>query len=713
MLEIIPVFIWWLLVEVIGLLSIPIVFRICKNLPDNGYSISKILGMLLVTYIAWIIVNVGVLEYGIFSILLSVSIITLISIYLFTKEIKNIKKFFYEKKKLILIIEGLFLLSYLFFVIVRYYDNSILDAEKPQDFMYINGILRSTKFPLNDPWYTGKPAQYYYFGYTIVATLTKLTNINSAITYNLFLATLFALTVSLSFSIVYNLTKKFSYGILGIILVAIIGNLRGITQVISSGKFLPLDYWLSAHYIIPGTINEFPYFSFLHADLHPHVIAIPFTILCITLILNIFKSKEKGLKIFGSSKILGLFIITISVGGLSFMNTWDFPTYLFLTVLVIGVQQYLTYKKMNFSFIKNAGFLILLVILLSFLLYLPFHLSMNTIKSLGIVQQRTEIQYFLMIYLLFLSIIVPFLILEIKTLKKWNRDLFIGILIILIILIALTREAIILILLLLSMCGIALIKNLFSRNIQDEHLFSEILLFVGLSLTLGIEVVYIRDAFIGDLARVNTVFKIGMQIWILFAISSSYLFYYLKNNFFKGFKLITSKIWLIIFSLLLLSSLIYPIFATITKVNNNYDFFGKTATLDGRAWMKTVDVCDYDSIKWINENIKGTPVILEAVGNSFTWTSCVSFNTGLPNVLGWKGHEEQWRINNLNEINERAKDVDTIFTTVDTGLMKKYNISYIYIGKLEKDKYPTESLNKFEKFEKIYENLKVKIYKVS
>lgn len=707
------ILIWWILIEILGFLTIPLVFKICKNLPDHGYSISKILGILLVSYITWIIVNTGILEYGNFAILLSILIIVVISIYFLKKDVKNIKNIFREKKKFILIIESLFLLAYLFFIVVRYYDSSIIDAEKPQDFMFVNGILRTTKFPLNDPWYTGKPSQYYYFGYIIVATLTKLSNINSAITFNLSLATLFALTVTLSFSIAYNLTKKFSYGILGIILVTIIGNLRGLFQVISQGKFLPLDYWLSAHYIIPGTINEFPYFSFLHADLHPHVIAIPFTIMCITLALNIFKSKERGLRIFGDSKILGLFILAISIGALSFMNIWDFPTYLFLAVLAIGIQQYSMSKKINFSFIKNTGFLIISVIILSVIFYLPFYLSVNSVKNLGIVEKRTEIQYFLTIYLLFLSVIVPFLILETKSLKKWNKDLFIGLSIFLLILIALTREAMILVIFLLGMCGILLIKKLISKVTPDEHLFSILTLFIGLLLALGIEVVYVHDAFVGDLARVNTVFKIGMQIWILLAISSSYFLYHLRNYSFKNFKTKTAKVWLIIFSFLLLSSLIYPIFATITKTENNHNFFGKTATLDGRAWMGSNDACDYDSIKWINENIKGTPVTLEAVGNSFTWTSCVSFNTGLPTVLGWRGHEEQWRINNLNEISDRAKDVDKIFTTADAGLIKKYNITYVYIGKLERDKYPEESLNKFDNFEKVYENLKVKIYKVN
>jgi len=165
---------------------------------------------------------------------------------------------------------------------------------------------------------------------------------------------------------------------------------------------------------------------------------------------------------------------------------------------------------------------------------------------------------------------------------------------------------------------------------------------------------------------------------------------------------------------LISSSLVYPIFATYTKTRNNYNFFGKIATLEGRNYLNNQDFCDYDAVKWINENIRGTPVILEAKGQSFQWTSCVSFNTGLPTLIGWEGHEQQWRPDELDKIAQRVKDIDIIYNNTDIGLIRKYDISYIYVGKLEKDKYSLESLNKFNNlFNLVYNTSKTKIYKVN
>jgi len=253
--------------------------------------------------------------------------------------------------------------------------------------------------------------------------------------------------------------------------------------------------------------------------------------------------------------------------------------------------------------------------------------------------------------------------------------------------------------------------NLKENNL--ENIFALILFLASLGLLILIEFFFVDDAFVGDLERVNTVFKIGMQIWVLISLSSVYFLYYIKKNFLAD-KLILNKIFNLILILLISSSLVYPIFATYTKTRNNYNFFGKIATLEGRNYLNNQDFCDYDAVKWINENIRGTPVILEAKGQSFQWTSCVSFNTGLPTLIGWEGHEQQWRPDELDKIAQRVKDIDIIYNNTDIGLIRKYDISYIYVGKLEKDKYSLESLNKFNNlFNLVYNTSKTKIYKVN
>jgi len=121
-------------------------------------------------------------------------------------------------------------------------------------------------------------------------------------------------------------------------------------------------------------------------------------------------------------------------------------------------------------------------------------------------------------------------------------------------------------------------------------------------------------------------------------------------------------------------------------------------SLDGIDYMKTAREQDYNAIKWINDNIRTSGTILEKPGKSFSYESRVSANTGLPTVIGWQGHEYTLR---LIWYQERTNDVDTIYQTLENekalSLLKKYNVSYVYIGLLERSAYPEDGLKKFLK----------------
>jgi uncharacterized membrane protein len=143
-----------------------------------------------------------------------------------------------------------------------------------------------------------------------------------------------------------------------------------------------------------------------------------------------------------------------------------------------------------------------------------------------------------------------------------------------------------------------------------------------------------------------------------------------------------------------------------------------TPSLDGMDYMRELDGADYDAIKWIQENIEGTPTILEAstVDSSYSYVSRVSANTGLPTVLGWAGHEVFWG-RDPKELVERINDVNSIYSTASEKkvheLINKYNVSYIYIGTLERQLYDVKT-GKFEDktyFELVYPG-PVRIYKV-
>ena len=127
------------------------------------------------------------------------------------------------------------------------------------------------------------------------------------------------------------------------------------------------------------------------------------------------------------------------------------------------------------------------------------------------------------------------------------------------------------------------------------------------------------------------------------------------------------------------------------------------------------------AIRWIRDNIQGSPVILEGVTPTYRWGSRISIHTGLPTVVGWEWQQQQQRWEYRNEINSRMADVNAIYTTpgfeLAGNLIDKYGVKYIVIGEVEKLYYPDSGLRKIYegldgKLEKIYEADGVIIMKV-
>ena len=116
--------------------------------------------------------------------------------------------------------------------------------------------------------------------------------------------------------------------------------------------------------------------------------------------------------------------------------------------------------------------------------------------------------------------------------------------------------------------------------------------------------------------------------------------------------------------------------------------------LDATAYLETTFPEDAAAIRWLNDNVTGDPVVLEANGDSYSDYERVSAMTGLPTVLGWYVHEWLWR-GDTGALNERAQEVETIYTSTNQeevkALLEKYQVEYIFVGAREREKY--ESLN--------------------
>ena len=241
--------------------------------------------------------------------------------------------------------------------------------------------------------------------------------------------------------------------------------------------------------------------------------------------------------------------------------------------------------------------------------------------------------------------------------------------------------------------------------------FILILILFSTLLIIVPEFIYIKDIYPAHY-RANTMFKLVYQAFIMLSISSGYIIIRLFSTF--NFQLLTLKLayWIIGFIGLFLVFL-YPYFA----INSYYGDLKTYKGLDGTKYLKSLYQTDYEAIYWINKNIKNQPVILEAQGDSYTDYGRVSVNTGLPTVLGWTVHEWLWR-GSYDIPAPRIDDVEKLYETNDIELtkqlLKKHNVSLVFIGDLEKQKYPNFNEQKFKTLGKtIYQKANTRIYQIT
>ena len=174
---------------------------------------------------------------------------------------------------------------------------------------------------------------------------------------------------------------------------------------------------------------------------------------------------------------------------------------------------------------------------------------------------------------------------------------------------------------------------------------------------------------------------------------------------------------------LLGASLVYPIQASAARTVN----FSLPRSLDGTAYMANdpLNTGDAQAIAWLNNpaHVAGDPVIVEATGGEYTHFGRVSAFTGLPTILGWGGHEYQWRANWLrdpryaNELDRRTAAINQIYTSADQQavlrVLEQYHVRYVYVGAAERQAYPAADLGRFVGFLRaVYHANGVTIYAV-
>jgi YYY domain-containing protein len=240
-----------------------------------------------------------------------------------------------------------------------------------------------------------------------------------------------------------------------------------------------------------------------------------------------------------------------------------------------------------------------------------------------------------------------------------------------------------------------------------------VLLLIGTAtlLTLGPEFVYLKDVFS---QRLNTIFKFYYQAWLLFGVTAAFGLSYLWNRF-----RVAGAAAAVIYGGALAAALLFPVFAAQSR---SVEYRGSVeneerlpATLNGLAYIDRFNTDEYEALMWLRQNVNGQAVILEAVGGAYTGYARVSADTGIPTVLGWPGHERQWR-GTTPEPGIREPAVSTIYSLASwpetADILDRYNVTHVYFGRLERETYDPQAEEKFDQnLEIAYQNSSVKIYR--
>jgi YYY domain-containing protein len=804
---------WYILIIFLGWLTFPLGYYLFPALADRGYTLSRAFGLLIWAYIFWLFASFRIAQNDIGGLLLGLVILGGLSVWAFIKCGLEIRSWVNENRRLVVTTETLFLLAFGFMTFVRATNPEIFTAggEKWMETAFINAILHSPTFPPHDPWLSGYAISYYHFGYVMTAMLAKFTSTPASVAHNLMLSLIFSLSAIGAYGLLYNLLtiyhrskerniREEKLPVLGALLaplfLLIVSNLEGLFESLhrrgigwtfnadgtATSSFWswinlkeltnppaqPLQWapdqffwWWRASRVIQDydlinnsmgdVIDEFPFFSYLLGDLHPHVLAMPFNLLAIAVAMNIFLGGWRGEMnvFFGQLKISksGFFVSALVLGALAFLNTWDI---LFAAALIVfsytlvQVRRQILEENEPSSGWKRLEDVLLLgipLVVTAFLLYLPFFIGFDS-QAGGILPNFMWPTRGAHLWVMWGTLFVPLFayliyLWQSKVPAHWRAGTLTVLTILAALLIAMFAIGFLALLLQpdlvnqvlgaqqrevgtfiadsmarrLSYIGglltlLALLIPALSFLFKSENSSSSfILLMIVLAvlLILGPEFLYLRDNFT---YRINTVFKFYFQAWLLLSLAVAFAVAVMLSEL-RG---LVSTLYIVAIVVMIGAGLVYPVFSLPSKTDDFKFAHPEGRTLDGAAYLANTMPDDYQAVQFLQQLDPG--VVAEAVGGQYSEYARVSTFSGFPTVLGWPGHEGQWRDHALQ--GSREQDIETLYTTNDwvatQEIINRYDIRYIYVGNLERSTYQVNE-EKFNSFLKpVYQQGSVTIY---
>lgn len=588
------------------------------------------------------------------------------------------------------------LISLAFFLVYLYlraFHPQLESTEKYMDLAFLTAAQRADVFPFMDFWQSNLTVNYYYYGYVLLAAVATLSDVAPGTAYNIFTGLIFVLTLQLSFLLVRAATGSRLAALIGAGLVTFAGNFHYAGCYLSN---LWTDVAIGTACFYPKatriydpsfTINEMPSYSFLLNDLHPHVISIPFFLLGLTLLWRVWSSPRPDWR--------WMLLLVFTLAANATVHVWDMMTLGTFLFVLFSARILLDLKQRQDALhAHTAGHwssastllltsLVLAVTALSpFVLYWPFFSAFQSpVAGIGFGPSFSAMAEI------------------VGTAQYPSSPVF-----------------------LLGFWGVMLIPITLSLLILwprwfaggSAVTFALLLTGQGLGLIAFTELFFFKDFFHvanPPYFRTNTVFKLGYHAWILLSIAAAILLHGAWRHT-AGTNPAARRILLAFTLPTFAAAMIFPLEGMRQVFGPRFPWAleGRTLTLDGSAFIAGKNLADWEAILWLRRETQGRPVLLEAVGGSYSYAGRLGVFSGAINPLNWASHQWTWRFayppgvkdwhqvrarigeTGTDAIAQHETDLRTIYETTDPALarelIERYRIRYLYIGDLEREKYP-------------------------
>ena len=691
---------WYLLALVLGAVAMPLTGRLFRRFQDRGWMFSKVTAIAVSGFLTWFLVAVKIIKFTTMTCIVVTLVCAAASLILYCREQKaGFECIPFAHLDLVYAEELLFFAAFLLWTYFAGFHPAAYGTEKFMDYGFMEAMMRSKTLPATDLWYSQGKINYYYGGQYFAVFLTKLSGAKVELTYNLMRTFVAGLAFAMPFSLVHQMVtdrlgktgsrwKKALPSVTGIlagISVSIAGNMHYVVY----GQIIPFiqklkgeevsSYWFpdATRYIgfnpdvEDKTIHEFPCYSFVLGDLHAHVVDIMFVLLLLGL-LYAWMKKVRTTELSGESmsrrkfwKKQLLMPQLLATGALLGMfhwtNYWDFVIYFVVTCGAALFMNIIGQKGRSKWVLGVTAAQAAEVLILATVIILPFTLQFDTsnmVQGIALAKHHSLPHQLLVLWGL-PGILTILFVVSLLIEKLWGAEQ----------------------------------KSLYHllTSIRLPDLFAVLMGLCAIGLVLIPELVYVRDIYENRNARANTMFKLTYQAYIMFGMTMIYAIFRLlvigKNKILKVLAFI--GLFFFVWTCGYFGNSVHSWFGEVWKPSQ---YKGLNAT----AFLETDFPEDVNGIRWLKENISDAPVVLEANGDSYSEYERVSAMTGLPTIMGWYVHEWLWR-GNLSDLNAKIEEIQEIYTSTDEArvkeLLEEYNVSYIFVGSCERNKYGADMNN--------------------